>query len=505
MAAVNYLRRGRYGLSFPYSQRAVSACKQIPGLVWDPDRRMWLTYADGLELLAEKLGWSLDQVDETTSLPAAASDVWDKLLPYQQEDVAWMVDHAAAGVICGHPMGGRKTAAAIVAARELAFPVVVVCPAFVRGVWSRELQKWWPGVLEVPLWGTTTPNVYVIDDAITCHYDILHAHVKGLLAQLRNFTLILDEGHMLQSEKSRRAQACRELAAAATYRIALTGTPFTNRPRDLWNLVDTLSPGRFGTFFKYASRYCGAVQKTVGKGEGEKVVWDFSGRSNEDELASRLKTFMIRRSERELDLPPLTRELVELRVGKVAHMNNVQDALGVAADAKMPQLVSMLEHLLNDGHNVVCFTHRRDVAAKLAAKLDGEVVHGGMNIKRRDKIIEGMRAMGGLLCATIDSCGVGIDLTWADVAVFGELSYEWHKLAQAEKRLARPGQQKHVTAMYAVGLGTADELVRDKVLVKLETASKLALGDDDGEMRQALKGARSDAEEIEAAWKSLGG
>ena len=106
-----------------------------------------------------------------------------------------------------------------------------------------------------------------------------------------------------------------------------------------------------------------------------------------------------------------------------------------------------------------------------------------------------------LLAATIDSAGVGIDLTWADVVVFVELSYEPHKLLQAEARVCRFGQSKHVLVQYMVAQGCVDELIVSKVLSKLDSMHE-ALGDAVGGLGSDLRGTSED-DALSALWESL--
>lgn len=53
--------------------------------------------------------------------------------------------------------------------------------------------------------------------------------------------LVLDEAHYIKNRSTKRARACKSIDAR--FRFALTGTPITNRPDDLWSVLHFLEPG----------------------------------------------------------------------------------------------------------------------------------------------------------------------------------------------------------------------------------------------------------------------
>jgi SNF2 family DNA or RNA helicase len=262
--------------------------------------------------------------------------------------------------------------------------------------------------------------------------------------------------------------------------VGLTGTPLTNRPRDLWNVVDTLTPGRFGNFFLFAKRYCGAFQEQV---TPEKLVWNFEGKSNTEELNRRLQHFMLRRTVEEvkMQLPQKTRQIIELDVSKKYRMsygaNDLRDTrlvrqmLDVAADGKIDEALNLVMDHARAGHHVVAFSHRRVIAETIASTaaaqgLKAEIVYGGVPNQRRKERID---SRPDILACTIDSCSTGIDLTSFDVAVVIELVYKPHELVQMEARLHRFGQQRPVLIQYIIAQGTIDELIAGSVIAKIDT------------------------------------
>lgn len=400
-----------------------------------------------------------------------------ELRKYQVEALKFVLEKASGGVINGLEMGLGKCCVTIAALKEWKLPAVIVCPAYVRSVWSDELTKWWPKAVVFNCRGTTT-NELPEADVYVVNYDVLHAWQPLLSAKCK--IAVWDEMHVLVDERSRRGQASRALSASSDYRIALTGTPMTGKLKALWNMTDTLSPGRFGSFFSYGKRYCNGTQQVIEfRSDGPKVVWNFDGSSHEEELAQRLKHFVFRRTRDDvaLELPPMTRQVIRVPCG--AHKFDYSDftqemfraALEAAADSKFPEVCRLVQGHAEEGHKVIVFTYRKAVAEAVAremamAGIDAAFIHSGVSEAKRESI---MAAPPQVIAATIDSVQMGISLTHADVGVFAELSYEPAKLRQAEARLHRYGQQATgVLIQYVVGGDSVDELVVDRVLSKLD-------------------------------------
>ena len=316
------------------------------------------------------------------------------------------------------------------------------------------------------------------------HLDILHAWVDTLIDWGAD-TAVFDEIHEIQGERARRTAAARQLASACSVRIGLTGTPLPNKPKDLFQTFSILSPGRFGEkFFGFGLRYCAGHQVQVTM---DKVVYDWSGRSNEKELRRRLRYCLLRRTKAEVqqDLPPVIREVVDVKLPAKACLNLnatmmkrasiARQALALSANAKLPVVIESVKSHLKAGRKVVVFSHRRAITEHIAdavrsAGFKAAVVHGEVPKNKRDvRIAEVKDAEGGyLLACTFDTCSTGIDLSFASVAVIAEFSYEPHVILQAMSRLHRPGQLLTVIIQFFVGRGSIDDVVIAMITAKLD-------------------------------------
>jgi superfamily II DNA or RNA helicase len=870
--------RFTYGIrSSSYSKILHQAARETPGVLWDSTKRAWVGWPDGVRECARKI--TKKGVELGGLLPSrncTAPRQWtpyvrgpkryvlrhhliDDLREYQKEGVDFIVRRAAGGVLLADDLGLGKTVQACRAVAALEKDAIVVCPSFVRDVWLREIQKWVSDVRVVELDGTK-PKPFVCPvcfphpthpgkcelcgcTAKRCvylvHYDIVYAWVNEL-RKTKAQTLVLDEIQMLQSEGSRRSLACRALSLHCKYKIGLSGTPMTSRPRDLWNPIDTLSIGRFGqpwdfyrrhcceqdtpvwmhdlsykplkdvrvgdevvgwqknkgsdryglvaskvlrvlkrkagcvkvTFasgrtvictpdhlwrshrrsqadgknefshphvgaklsfvapptpspketeqYKYgyvlgalagdghvgqtyypsgsirhtsvslrvksaefadrfeafandcgfktsrvrrgpmhevwllggdvmyreiyaryrspetleecrgwmagiydaegssqlitqsiavnpktvatikrclkrlgfafslyksyrkisagtktpiatfylrggwrgalrfwnlvrpaitykrewilrgqrhggrgwftssdrvvkatpcgkrtvvslttstgnyiaggfASKNCDAKQKIVETREGPIAVWDKDGASHLKELNRRLRFFMLRRTKTDvrMELPPRTRQMVELEVKKnfrslpsksiKGSKKWLRKAFAIAADGKIPQAVDLIANHVESGSKVIVFSHRKIVAELVTAmllkrKLDARTITGEMPRKQRTRLIDERHDV---LSCTMDSVQVGVDMSYADVAVFVELDYVPSKLLQCEGRVYRFGQKRNTLVQYVIAKNTADEIVRDAVILKLENFEKV-IGKTDDDLEDDL-------------------
>ena len=486
-----------YALVGPWNETVKDVCKSTPGMQWQPIQRAWVGYSDAVDCVSTRLRNEGVEVAGDIKIDSS-KDVstfaicYESLRDYQRTGVEFLVDHAREGCILADDMALGKTIQSIRAARAFKDKTVVVCPSFVKNHWLDELKKWWPSATTRILSGVKTTDI--IDnsvDVVIVNYDILHAWLPTLIVWQAK-TLIVDELHYLMTPSSRRTNAARDLARTCQQRIGLTGTPKPSHVKNLWAAVDVLSESRFGkTFFGFGLRYCNGHQVSIDIfQEGIKAtrnVWDFSGSSHEDELRHRLSFFMLRRlkSEVSIQLPAVTRQIIEVEVKapKFSLSKSLQSdralrkALDIAADQKIPQAIDLVRSYVESGRKVVCFGYRKAIAAAIAEgvrqhlKSKIEVVTGDIDVKKRLAIVA---SQPDLLCATMDSLGVGVSLAYADVGIFVELHYTPSTLMQCEARIPRSDSKaSNVLIVYLIARGTADDIIKRIVISKMAIDEKI--------------------------------
>ena len=523
MIRVRHYGGAEWGIESPsYSPTVHLECKATPGLRWTPERHAWCGYVDGIDaaarrILAKKIRIDVSALPEPGQIPTnilAPIAVTD-LRPYQVDGAKFLIGHSASGAFLADEVGVGKTVQALRAARALRGRLLIVCPNFLKNVWEVGLDgdkkldpptpAGWPGQKRLILKGTTTAapdaasksskaareSLALADrlrasdcdtQIVIVNYDILYAWVDVLLAWAPQ-TVVFDEAHYLMGDKARRTRAAERLTKSIPSRMMLSATPMTSRPRDLWAPVNVLSEGRFGAPFAYFKKHAAAFQERI---SAERVVWNTKGSSDLPELQRRLSFFMLRRTQEDvaLQLPPRTRQIIEVDVERrfqlsmaVALQNDdsLRRALDMAADGKLQDVAQIvLGHVQEGGKKVVVGTWRKAVAEELAnalrgAGVDAHVITGDVSAKKRAEIL---KAQPEVICATLDSMGVGLDLSFASIGVCAELHYVPSKLVQWEGRIHRFRQKLPTLFQYIIARGTADELIKDMVIRKLHTFSK---------------------------------
>jgi len=185
-------------------------------------------------------------------------------LPFQKVDIAQMVCKMN-NVLLANEMGTGKTIEAcglINALRPKA--VVVMCPNNLRFNWLGEIEKWvdpeylqhFHGGIEAIEMCTTSafiPHTFVIAsfEGMTRWHSVL----KEILAE--GGLLLIDEGHFLKNENTKRYKAVLEFKNMPGVKaVIMTGTPIPNYPYELYNLINFLDDEQWFGRTAFEKRYC---------------------------------------------------------------------------------------------------------------------------------------------------------------------------------------------------------------------------------------------------------
>lgn len=510
------------------------------GFWWDKTRKVWYTsdifnaiklshYADNATMEMLQDNWS--GTNENYMLSMAESSSIEVPAPkgleyfgYQKAGIEYLLKNE--GVLLGDEMGLGKTIQVIGLINHLndvlkddfdskynrLEKVLIVCPAHLKLNWAKELKTWLCSNLTYGIAdGSWFPKHH---DIAVINYEILAKH-ELILQKTRWDLIVADEGHYLKNPNSQRSENF--YALNAPRRIIVTGTPISNRPKELFPLISWLRPDRFPKFITFAIRYCGAV-----KGEGDR--WNFNGDSNLDELNARLRaTLMIRRLKNEVlkDLPDKIRQVIELPAPRAARsllaselgaydereetlatlraaikeaktandtaaydaaVRSFQSVTGqiLSSIAKVRKEVALIkaplvaEHvrtIVDTGQKVVVFAHHHDVIdliydsfpKEMVVKLDGRdsAVEKDRSVQRFQNSSDCMVFIGALTAA-----GTGITLTAASTVVFAELDWVPGNLSQCEDRCHRIGQKNSVLVQHIVLENSLDFRIANRIVEK---------------------------------------
>lgn len=522
---------------FRYNENIVRLIKTITGRSFDKSTKRWFIPCYHVAETMEKLGrigfsfrsevhaykasllahrQNIERAKESEA--AYAGSYASVLRPYQKKGVAFL--RVAGRALLADQMGLGKTLQ-IIAAGEGPEANLILCPATNKYGWADEVLKWAPSELAVVidgspenrarLWQTPGAKWFIVN------YELLLR--PNDLAQMRRAwgMIACDEATRISNGKAKTVVALKTLPAKRRY--ALTGTPISNRPDDIWSIVDWLLPGYLGTWTQFIEQY--AVFDSW-EGSAQRNIIGFTDLKG---LAERLKPVMLRRLKEEVlhELPKKTVKDVVFELSE--HEAKVYDAVranvlgGLGADAmgkidrstlnmvpvKMLRLKQVTGHvgligegvdstkldLLEEkvkeatagGEKVIVFTQFAQMAKLIAERLERlaighRVIMGEVAHEERQEHVTALNSDDGVKVLVSTEAGAyGINAQGASVVVHYDLPWSLAKALQREDRAHRMGQTRPVTVINLIAKGTIDEYVV-KVLHKKAKHSVEVLEDD---------------------------
>ena len=357
------------------------------------------------------------------------------------------------------------------------------------------------------------------------------AACEKFLKQQRTL-MVVDEASMIKNNRAKRSKTIHRLGMLAAYRFALTGSPVTQSPLDLWSIFKFINPDVLGNrFVAFRSRYAKVVERQVRTNGVLRSYPDVVGYQNLDELKRLIAPHCIILKKADcLDLPPkvyVKREvlmsdgqrhlyermceqcLIELEdcqqvtaplvltkllrlrqilCGFVVPENEEGKSCGKALDIDVnsPRDREALAVIEEAGGNVVIWTTFRHTAARLASLIAKEhgpesvcQFVGGIANDERKRIVNDFSDVDNPLrffVSTIQAGYFGLNLQAANVELFYDNTFSFDQRGQAEDRCHRIGQKKSVTIIDLVSPGTVDERVLECLKSKAELAEIVAGG-----------------------------
>ena len=429
-----------------------------------------------------------------------------ELYPHQSKALAYL--KAEDGFALFHDMGTGKTLTTVLdliprlddgrSTRAL-----IICPLSVIPSWLKEVDT--HSVYQATACRGTKLNrkLAISGDSkiVVINYDLLHSHLPELLAA--NFDYIVaDESQRLIGSKSRWTKAALKLAAQASVRRILTGTPIRKFSLDLYNQMRFINPNILPWRSHFAFRKQFAIE--VPRGGFTEII----GVRNEEDIHIRCAPFVDyvtfddaikgmpdwidaqhivpmvpeqARVYKELKRDLLTRingseitaQNAAVEMGRLSQVSGgtIKDPDGKTAhilgSKKMQELKDIAE--ATTGQIVVWAKYRAELEW-IAEELGVPFIHGGVSGTARHEILTDFRLRKHrIVICQLDSLSEGVnELSNADLEVRWSYDWKYTGFVQSRARMRRSGRTnpRPCRSIQLITEGSTDEKVIAAVMMK---------------------------------------
>eukprot|EP01083_Nonionella_stella_P125168 378497_1 len=177
---------------------------------------------------------------------------------YQVRALNWLIslheDSALNGILADE-MGLGKTLESISLLgylqkyRNVTKPHLVIVPLVTFGNWFREFERWCPTLRVLKFHGMKDERPAIKKDYRQNKYDVILTTYEMCNAEITFFRkinwyyIVIDEAHRIKDSNSLLSRNVRRLNSE--HRLLMTGTPLQNNLRELWGLLNFLTPKYF--------------------------------------------------------------------------------------------------------------------------------------------------------------------------------------------------------------------------------------------------------------------
>ncbi len=495
--------------------------KEIEGRFYDADEKCWVIpltvhNASTLSLLGASLDESLKELAKTARVAFVSRcehrkpRVKAKLFAHQQDAYVFALDTFEKGkaVALLADMGTGKSMMTIAITGTLEADkgvkkMLVVCPKSIVGVWEDEFRKFADyryalTVLDGTMEKKRSSFNYMQGAAlqiIVVNYESCW-RLETEISKWNPDLIVCDESSKIKTPSASQSKALHRLGRQSKYNIILTGTPITGSPLDIFSQYKFLDDSIFGTsFYLFRNRYA-----ILGGYQNRMIV----GYRHLDELVEKVHSIAFRiKIEDAVDLPPFIDETraitlepkaqslyrmleqdcyAELANGEVTARNVLTQLLRLAqctggfirddikgeaqqvSGAKLDALEDIIDTCLDEEKKVVVFARFvpeiEAIAAMLKKKKIGYAQIYGATTDRADQVKKFQEDPEiKVFIGQLQTTGMGLTLTAANVAVFYSLDFSYANYEQSRARIHRIGQKQKCLYIHLVGKGTVDEKI----------------------------------------------
>ena len=514
--------------------------REIDGRVYDPDDNAWIVplnkkNAYTIGLLGAELDEELKELakreddNDVLTEPIAKPKIKGSLYAHQVRAYNFalnLVNKGSKGIAYLMDMGTGKTITSIALVGSLLeqskfHNLLIVCPKSIVGVWQEEFQKFADyryalTVLDGSLEKKKSAFKYMTGTAlqvIVVNYESCW-RLESEIAKWKPDMIICDESSKIKNPTTSQSKALHRLGANSKLNLILTGTPITNNPLDFFSQYKFLDEQILGSsFYLFRNRYA-----VMGGYQNRLVI----GYRHLAELVEKVHKIAYRiKIEDAVDLPPFIDEtrtitlepkaqamykmiaedcyaelnnetdvtarniltqllrLSQVTGGYIRNDNN-SDALQVSS-AKMDALEDIVDTCVEEGRKVVVFARFvpeiEAIARMLQKKGIGYSLIYGATKDRAEQVKKFQEdPETKVFVGQLQTTGMGLTLTAANVAVFYSLDFSYANYEQSRARIHRIGQKEKCLYIHLVCKNTVDEKVM-KALQKKGDIAKLMVDD----------------------------
>lgn len=535
MSSVN-LKGDMLVVTFQYDPALVERVKSVSGRQFNAKLKHWEVPKENvLELLEAIRGTGITPHMDVVALAIKATNAVGVIQELKQNPTAYagslpLYDFQKIGATFLMTMPGALLADVpglgktiqTIAACEAQTKILILCPASLKYGWADEVKKWILQDAIVIDGNKKERERQWTDDSLTYRFTIanyeLLLHDKDIIPKKWS-VIVADEATRLSNPNAQTTKALKALVAGK--KIALTGTPVSNSPVDLFSILDWLSLGVLGSYFQFLNTYC------IREPRFNRIV----GFKNLEKLEKIADRFMLRRTKAEVlkDFPPKTVEDVVFALSSEEEelysqiryeiMEELGDKIGdnsanlgiypvkmlrlkqVTDDArllftyerrgeegvlikssKLAALKDLLDPVIASGEKAIIFTQFKEMLYLLMKELEEYFplpISGDQTSEQRKIAVDEFNKDPQFKLMIMTEAGAyGLNLQAATYVIHYDLPWSVAKLMQREDRAHRIGQDKPVTVYNLIAKDTIDEYVAKILKAKNKTAVKL-LNDDD--------------------------
>lgn len=460
------------------------------GAVWVASRQVWRVpnnvgalrelhnagFQEATHIGKEKAAARYQFLEKKKGVPSLYPTFNQNLRPYQMVDASFLLQGKAFGVFNEQRTGKSPTTVQVL--QTINKRALIIVPASLLLNWEKEVKEW--SNLKVTVVNATPKKRLEIyqnykEGVLIISKDTAKNDLNHIL-QLKYDVVVLDEAHYLRNYKTVQSQAVYKIGAKAEHRYALTGTPATNKPSDVFGILKFLYPARFSSYWQFVERYFEVKEGFFGK-----VIGEFKSKLRKQEFFELVETISIQRKRSEVMqwLPPKQYQTITLEMDKkqrkvydeMAETFMVEESeldastvlaqltrlrqLALAPTSVQVAAPSVKEKFIkewiedNPKEPVVIFSNFSTYLKTLHKEVKGSLIITGTNTPaEKQKAVEDFQSgKSNVLFANTVSAGTGFTLDRAGTIIFLDKPYTTTEVKQAEDRIVATTQASNQSAL----------------------------------------------------------